>query len=119
MQDFCFEWATLEVKFSFLVQWRIIYIGCFVFRCIVFGVMSDSRASSSKPNPNTSRFGRSEARKEYDKKRSASRVCLKRLKDGDHFEMNMASKQTRMSPSFSSTIMLSKLHGAHNIHIVM
>ena len=50
--------------------------GRFVFRCIVLGVMADSRASSFKPNPNTSRFGRSEARKEYHKKRNASGVCL-------------------------------------------
>ena len=76
VQDFCFEWATLEVKFSLLVRWCIIYMhGRYVFRCIVLGVMADSKAPSSKPNPNTSRFGRSEARKEY-KKWNASRVCL-------------------------------------------
>ena len=37
-------------------------------------------------------------------------VCLKRFKDVERFEMNMASKQARMSPSFSLTIMLSKIH---------
>ena len=45
---------------------------------IVLGVMADSRyrASSSKANPNASRFTRSEARKEYDRKRNDSGVCL-------------------------------------------
>ena len=75
MREFCFRWATPEVKSSFLVQWRNIYTrGRFVFP---LGVMADSRASSSKVNPsNTSRSSRSEARKEYDRKQNASRVSL-------------------------------------------
>ena len=75
MREFCFEWATPEVKFSFLVRWRNIYTrGRFV---LPLGVMADSRASSSKMNPsNTSRSSQSEARKEYDRKRNASRVSL-------------------------------------------
>ena len=45
-------------------------------------------------------------------------VYLKLLKGGERFKMNSASKQTRMSPSFSLTIMLSKIHnGVHDIHI--
>ena len=41
-------------------------------------------------------------------------VYLALLKGGERFKMNTASKHTRMSPCFSWTIMLSKIHnGAH------
>ena len=47
-------------------------------------------------------------------------VYLKLLKGGERFKMNTASKQTRMLPSFSLKIMLSKLHDdVHNSHIVL
>ena len=39
---------------------------------VVLGVMADSRAQSSKANPNANRSGGSEVRKEYDGKRNAS-----------------------------------------------
>ena len=46
-------------------------------------------------------------------------VYLKLLKSVERFKMSV-SKQIRMSPSFSLTIMLSKIHnGVHNIHIVL
>ena len=73
------------------------------------GVMADSRAWSSKANPNASRSGGSEVRKGYDKKRNASRsFYLKLLKGEERLKMNTPSKQTRMSPSFSLTIVFSK-----------
>ena len=60
---------------SFLVRWRSIYTrgrSDSLLSPVVLGVMADSRAAS----PNASLSGRSEARKGYDRKRNASRVCL-------------------------------------------
>ena len=45
-------------------------------------------------------------------------VYLKLLKGGERFKMNSASKQTRKSPRFSLTIMLSKVHKVRIIFIL-